>query len=1762
MARPRRKGRPCKFETLETRNLLAGDVTASIHHGDLVIKGDNLANGITITAGTTAGTVVVTGVNAGGSATNVNGTANGAVTLSGFTDDLKINMKGGDDTVTITGLTVPDKAKLKGGDGDDTFTIDGSTFAKLKTSLGHGDDTLDISDTTVSVKTRLNGGHGTNTLTNDTGNSLTKLKQKNFVGADDGSSTPSETSPNSPTLAISGAATVNEGALYTLSLTSSGTGASSISQWTITWGDGSAAQVVSGNPSSVTHTYTDGAATRTISATATNPTGTFNAGNTVSVAVANVAPTLSISGPASINESALYTLNLSSTDPGADTISQWAINWGDGSAVQTVTGNPSSVTHTFTDGPATRTISATATDEDGTFNAGNTVAVTVGNVTPTLSIAGAPSVNEGSLYILNLSAADLGTDTISQWAINWGDGSAVQTVTGNPSIAAHTFTDGPTTRTISATATDEDGTFHAGNTVTVTVGNVAPAVTISGASSVNEGSLYTLNLSSSDPGADTISQWAVNWGDGSAAQTVTGNPSSVTHTFTDGPAARTISATATDEDGTFNATGTVSVTVVNVVPTLVINGATSVQEGALYTLHLSSNDPGADTISQWTINWGDNTPSQVVSGNPATVTHTFADGVKLCTIIATATDEDSTFAATNTLAVIVDNALPSLAISGASSIDEGSLYTLHLSSNDPGADTISQWNINWGDGTPIQLVVGNPTTVTHTFADGLETRTISATATDEDGTFDAGNTVTVTVNNVAPTLAISGPASVDEGSWYLLDLSSSDPGADTIDHWTINWGDGTGDSIISGNPTTVAHTFADGPNTYTITATATDEDGTYVVGNTVTVAVQNVPPSIGLSGPSVVSEGLTNYWTLAPFLSTPLDPGQDDISQVIVHWGDGTDESFPLGQVLGINGLGHTYAAGPNAYTISIDLVDEDGTYVSVATGDVTVNDVGPTVFAGYGGYTSENTPVTISGSYFDPDPTDAQTFKVEWDDPNNSAASTFALPATNSITAGDTFNSTTDGATLSITSLGSGYVAFSVTHTYPDDGPAPGDGSNGNLSVVTVTVTDDDGVAGASSTNVFVNDTPASLEFGWDGNIVEYASTTFYGAYTDPGLLDAQTLTISWGDPNNSAPSTFALPAIQDLSGTPTLSVGQTINSTSDNAQLTITSIDNTTGRVDFSTQHEYVDDGPAPGDGYSNNGVLINSTITGDDSSQTNIFRYGYISNVTPRLVLDTPANVSEGTPATLTGTFTDSGLVDGHTLQISWNSPSYGYSSITLTFTLPALVDLAGQATLNAGDTFQSGETATLTITSVNPVTGEVGFSVQAYLNDNSAISYGAVNYPTNINVTITDDDGAYSNALASVTIANEAPTITLDPVAAISEYSIATVTGTFTDPGRYDAHRVTVSWGDSPTAFPSSFAVSPLLNNQGTLNLHPGDTFFSFYTSATLTITSVDLATATVGFSVQYQYFDDGPWPGNGTPSDTNAISVSVSDESSASDSTTRLIQIENVAPTVAIDPVAAINENGVADVTGTFTDAGLYDAHTLTVNWGDPNNGSPSTFEFPAIYPYSYPYLFQGAYLYSTTDSAVLTVTSVDATTGQIGFHVQHQYVDDGLAPGNGTDSDLAVIKVTVTDDDGASASSTRFLIVNNTPPVLENFPVPDIFVNETATLTLDYYNSGPRDAHTLSISWGDLSAGSKFAIPARLTSDGFLAFGVGQTFNSTTDDAVLTVTEDYPWADRIVFSVRHKYTEIGTKEINFTVVDDDGGQGSASTTVTVNPDIV
>src|SRR4029079_15536235 len=146
----------------------------------------------------------------------------------------------------------------------------------------------------------------------------------------------------------------------------------------------------------------------------------------------------------------------------------------------------------------------------------------------------------------------------------------------------------------------------------------------------------------------------------------------------------------------------------------------------------------------------------------------------------------------------------------------------------------------------------------------------------------ATDTFKVTVNNVPPFVDLTGPTSVNEGSpnaWSLGPVV--DPGTDTVTQYVIHWGDGNTDTFtaaeIAGMSGAVGHTYADGPNNYTIAVDLVDEDGTHLAVDTLAVSVNNVPPVVDLTGPTTVDEGAPNTW----LLGAVVDPGTDTVSQYV-----------------------------------------------------------------------------------------------------------------------------------------------------------------------------------------------------------------------------------------------------------------------------------------------------------------------------------------------------------------------------------------------------------------------------------------------------------------------------------------------------------------------------------------------------------------------------------------------------------------------------------------------------------------------------------------------------------------------------------------------------------------------------------------------------------------------------------------------------------------------------------------------------------------
>jgi hypothetical protein len=104
---------------------------------------------------------------------------------------------------------------------------------------------------------------------------------------------------------------------------------------------------------------------------------------------------------------------------------------------------------------------------------------------------------------------------------------------------------------------------------------------------------------------------------------------------------------------------------------------------------------------------------------------------------------------------------------------------------------------------------------------------VTVTATDDDGG-SGGDSSTVEVANVAPTVTIDSiQTGVNGGENATLNASFSDPGSDDTHTATIDWGDGTTESVgvdQSTDTLSAIHTYADG-GSYTVTVTVEDDDG-------------------------------------------------------------------------------------------------------------------------------------------------------------------------------------------------------------------------------------------------------------------------------------------------------------------------------------------------------------------------------------------------------------------------------------------------------------------------------------------------------------------------------------------------------------------------------------------------------------------------------------------------------------------------------------------------------------------------------------------------------------------------------------------------------------------------------------------------------------------------------------------------------------------------------------------------------------------------
>ncbi|MFN5274332.1 MAG: beta strand repeat-containing protein [Planctomycetota bacterium] len=468
-----------------------------------------------------------------------------------------------------------------------------------------------------------------------------------------------------------------------------------------------------------------------------------------------------------------------------------------------------------------------------------------------------------------------------------------------------------------------------------------------------------------------------------------------------------------------------------------------------------------------------------------------------------------------------------------------------------------------------------------------------------------------------------------------LQLSGSFIDTDST-RWTatVDYGDGSAPEVLALSEQqtfTLSHRYdraTDGSVPYHVTLAIVDNGGKQST-SVINVQVNNVSPTISASNIAFASS--VNEGSQFTVTGTFSDTSPTESHTVSIQWGDGTSSTQTIEAGVYTFALSHTYAddnptntaSDPAALRITVSdsynaSATAEGTFVTTVMNVQPTNLIlstnlandplsgKPVVF--------EGNELTLSGNWNDPGLGDSHRVVIDWGD----GSSPITIEKPNE--AGQTANR-----------------SFSVSHTYTNNpfGPA-------STYSISVSVADDDEplVSNFAGLEIQVQDVAPNLTtLSWNqGTIQENSVAVLNIAFTDPGVLDTHRLRIDWGD------GTLATPNIEEV--IPSLG-GRTV-------QIPHRYLNNRANDEPYSVSVEIVEIDPVSGNIIMSGNTLSTSLVV------TNV---APVLTTVPKLFakdangvwneLATGDTILEGTQVKLTGTYSDVGTLDTHSVRILWSS-----------------------------------------------------------------------------------------------------------------------------------------------------------------------------------------------------------------------------------------------------------------------------------------------------------------------------------------------------------------------------------------------------------------------------------------------------------------------------------------------------------------------------
>ena len=370
---------------------------------------------------------------------------------------------------------------------------------------------------------------------------------------------------------------------------------------------------------------------------------------------------------------------------------------------------------------------------------------------------------------------------------------------------------------------------------------------------------------------------------------------------------------------------------VNVAPSITVGApspaAPTVGQSVTFALTYGT-DANSSPVQNVTVDFGDGSKATVLSGKPASVSHTY-NAIGSYSMRATVVDsQGDTSSASSSVSV---GALGTVTVGAPTPAlpTVGQAASFPLTFTDP-ANTIQRVNVDYGDGTAAVSYAGKPSSISHTYASN-GTFAIRVTAFDAFGNTSVGGTSVLISAKAQPTASITTTTTNPTAGSDITFTASVAPAAGSgtnIAGVSVNFGDPTNPNntanlgAVSGQAIAVHHVFPSA-GTYSVVLTATDTNGGVGTATTTTFVQAATPLTVLLSA-SPTPAGAN---TTESFTATVIGLGNS--VAVNYRWVFGSNQGTAD---TSSNQQTRTYAAGSGTITVTVTVTTSTGAQATGST--------------------------------------------------------------------------------------------------------------------------------------------------------------------------------------------------------------------------------------------------------------------------------------------------------------------------------------------------------------------------------------------------------------------------------------------------------------------------------------------------------------------------------------------------------------------------------------------------------------------------------------------------------------------------------------------------------------------------------------------------------------------------------------------------------------------------------------------------------------